>query len=143
VAKYATKTADSTGALTHRIRRASDIAKLPVNDHQRRLVETAWRLGGHSELGDLGLHRCAHAFGYRGHVVTKSLRYSTTFAALRGARAEYCANTGKGGVEPATDAHFGYAGRGYDDPSTGLLAFHLAQLATRPGNGPSGEDEGA
>ena len=42
VAKYATKTADSTGALAYRIERASEIARLRVNDHQRRLVETAW-----------------------------------------------------------------------------------------------------
>jgi len=140
VAKYATKTADSTGALTHRVHGLADIAKLPVNAHQKRLIETAWRLGSRPELADLGLHRCAHAFGYRGHVVTKSLRYSTTFAALRGARAAYRAGTGKGGFEPEAGTHFGYAGRGYDDPSTGMLAFHLAQLATRPGEGPLGKE---
>jgi hypothetical protein len=32
---------------------------------------------------------CAHAFGYRGHCLTKSHRYSTTFKALRQAREQY------------------------------------------------------
>jgi hypothetical protein len=32
------------------------------------------------------LAACAHAFGYRGHCLTKSQRYSTTFKALRQAR---------------------------------------------------------
>src|SRR3954451_11667399 len=32
------------------------------------------------------LAKTAHAFGYRGHCLTKSRRYSTTFKALRDAR---------------------------------------------------------
>lgn len=35
---------------------------------------------------DPRLGRCAHALGYRGHCLTKSRRYSTTFKALREAR---------------------------------------------------------
>ena len=35
---------------------------------------------------DPRLGACAHAFGYRGHCLTKSRRYSTTFKALRAAR---------------------------------------------------------
>lgn len=129
VAKYATKTADTTGALAYRIRRPSDIVHLRINGHQRRLVETAWTLGGDLDLAELRLRRCAHSFGYRGHVVTKSSLYSTTFSALRSARAEYRARTGDPRMERGDDAHFGFAGRGYDDPSVGMLAFHLAQLA--------------
>jgi hypothetical protein len=136
VAKYATKTADSTGALAYRIRRQSEIARLPVNDHQRRLVETAWALGGRTELADLRLRRCAHAFGYRGHVVTKSTRYSTTFSALRAVRADYQRARGEPDVDPDDEVHYGFAGRGYDDPNLGMLAFHLARLATAPGEEP-------
>lgn len=130
VAKYATKTADQGGALAHRVTSRADIASLSVNDHQRRLVETAWALGT-GDHGGLGLARCAHAFGYRGHVVTKSLRYSTTFGALRGARAAYKSQRGVAALK-GDDLHFVYAGRGYDDPATGLVAFHLARLATSP-----------
>ena len=36
-----------------------------------------------------GSRACAHAFGYRGHCLTKSRRYSTTFKALREAREAY------------------------------------------------------
>ena len=36
-----------------------------------------------------GWRACAHAFGYRGHCLTKSRRYSTTFKALREAREAY------------------------------------------------------
>jgi hypothetical protein len=140
VAKYATKTADATGALAHRIRARSEIAALPISDHQRRLVETAWVLGS-GPFADLGLRRCANAFGYRGHVVTKSLRYSTTFTKLRGARAEYRSHTGAATLV-GDDLHFGYAGRGYDDPATGLVAFHLARLATAAGGPPDDRDGG-
>jgi hypothetical protein len=133
VAKYATKTADSSGALAYRIKQHREIARLPVNDHQRRLVETAWALGGRSELADLRLRRCAHAFGYRGHVVTKSTRYSTTFSALRAVRAEYQQARDEREAGPDEEVHYGFAGRGYDDPGLGMLAFHLARLATSPG----------
>jgi hypothetical protein len=136
VAKYATKTADSTGALAYRIRRFSEIARLPVNEHQRRLVETTWVLGGRGELADLRLRRCAHAFGYRGHMVTKSTRYSTTFSALRAVRADYQQARGEPPAGPDEDVHYGFAGRGYDDPGLGMLAFHLARLATAPGEEP-------
>jgi hypothetical protein len=136
VAKYATKTADSTGALAYRIRRGSEIARLPVNEHQRRLVETAWKLGGRKELAELRLRRCAHAFGYRGHVVTKSTRYSTTFSALRAVRADYQRARDEQGPGPDDEVYYGFAGRGYDDPGLGMLAFHLARLATAPSEKP-------
>ena len=38
---------------------------------------------------DPRLDRCAHQFGYRGHCLTKSRRFSTTFTDLRQARAEH------------------------------------------------------
>ena len=136
VAKYATKTADATGALAHRIKKAADIDRLDLTDHQRRLVATAWKLSSVPGLEELGLRRCAHAFGFRGHVVTKSRMYSTTFTALREARAEFQRTHGATALE-GDDLHFGYAGRGYDDPATGLLAYHLARIATMPGGPPT------
>jgi hypothetical protein len=38
---------------------------------------------------DRRLAACAHTFGYRGHCLTKSRRWSTTFKALRQAREQY------------------------------------------------------
>ena len=88
VSKYVAKSSDSGGVLDRPLR-PSDIANLPklaLSDHERRLVETAWRLGGRSELATLKLRSWAHQLGYRGHVLTKSRRYSTTFKALGAVR---------------------------------------------------------
>jgi hypothetical protein len=90
IAKYATKSTDSLGHLDHRLR-AADLATLAVNPHLRRLVETAWRLGGQEELADLRLRYWAHALGFRGHWLTKSRSYSTTLGALRSARQSWAA----------------------------------------------------
>jgi hypothetical protein len=38
---------------------------------------------------DRRLAQCAHAFGYRGHCVTKSRRFSTTFGQLRQNRVDH------------------------------------------------------
>jgi hypothetical protein len=88
VAKYATKSTEVVGGLTHRLA-AADIAGLRVRDHVRRLVECAWRLGGEPDLRELRLRRWAHALGFRGHCFTKSRRYSTTFTVLRRARHQH------------------------------------------------------
>lgn len=44
------------------------------------------RREGRRDRRDPRLAACAHAFGYRGHCLTKSRRYSMTFKALREAR---------------------------------------------------------
>jgi hypothetical protein len=40
----------------------------------------------HPDVADRRFAACAHTFGYRGHCLTKSRRYSTTFKALHEAR---------------------------------------------------------
>jgi hypothetical protein len=60
-----------------------------LSGHGRTLVEVCWQLGGVPAYAGLRLRRWAHQIGYRGHFTTKSRSYSTTFAALRGERAEY------------------------------------------------------
>jgi hypothetical protein len=85
LAKYATKSIDDDGVLDRQLRHG-DLSALPVSDHLRRLVETAWALGGRPELGELRLRAWAHTLGYRGHWLTKSRAWSTTFGALREAR---------------------------------------------------------
>jgi hypothetical protein len=88
VAKYVAKSSD-TGGVLDRPLRPGDIANLHktgLSDHERRLVETAWRLGGRSELASMKLRTWTHQLGYRGHVLTKSRRYSTTFKALGAVR---------------------------------------------------------
>ncbi|MHA6761656.1 replication initiator [Streptacidiphilus sp. PAMC 29251] len=87
VAKYTTKSVEEAGALDRRITRASEIRTLRVTDHVRALIGTAWRLGGLPELEHLRLRMWAHMLGYRGHCLTKTRTYSTTYTALRAVRA--------------------------------------------------------
>src|SRR5579884_1302959 len=84
-AKYATKGVAENGALDRRLTGGVP-AHLELPDHLRRLVETAWALGPRGDLQDLRLRAWAHTCGFRGHVLTKSRGYSTTFTALRAER---------------------------------------------------------
>ncbi|MFC3985393.1 replication initiator [Streptosporangium jomthongense] len=60
--------------------------RVPPPAHLGALAATAARLAGHPACAGLRLARHASAFGYRGHVTSKSRKYSTTFAALRAVR---------------------------------------------------------
>lgn len=88
IAKYATKSTEAVGGVMHRLD-ASDLRSLKVRPHAKRLILSAWRLGGERHLEELRLRRWAHALGFRGHCFTKSRRYSTTFTRLRQARHEH------------------------------------------------------
>ena len=79
LAKYATKDAGVGGGLDRRIRVKGVIERAEISDHARALMRSAWTLSP----------RWAHNLGFRGHFLTKARRYSVTFAALRGVRAEY------------------------------------------------------
>jgi hypothetical protein len=88
LAKYSTKSTDDNGVLDHRLRTGvPDALELPA--HLRNLVESAWRLGADGGGRELRLRAWAHTAGYRGHCLTKSSRFSTTFAALRANRQEW------------------------------------------------------
>jgi hypothetical protein len=79
LAKYATKDASSGGGLDRRIRVKGVIERAEISDHARALMRSAWTVSP----------RWAHNLGFRGHFLTKARRYSVTFAALRGVRAQY------------------------------------------------------
>jgi hypothetical protein len=127
VAKYATKTADGSPWLAHRIRSAAEIEHLELRPHVVKLVRTAWTLGGHREIADLSLRAHAHALGYGGQFSSKSVRYSTTFKALRAARVLYV----RGGDEDPSDfdGEWRFAGRGYAHAEADLLARRLREAA--------------
>jgi hypothetical protein len=65
-----------------------EIDRLSVTDHVRRHLRAAYTLQ-HQAGPERRFARYSHAFGYRGHCLTKSHRYSTTFKALRQAREQY------------------------------------------------------
>jgi hypothetical protein len=86
VAKYATKGTGAHQGADRPIRDIAHVEHLRISDHHRRMITTAWELGGLDQYDGLNLRRWAHMLGFRGHFLTKSQRYSVTFKALRGQR---------------------------------------------------------
>jgi hypothetical protein len=145
VAKYATKATEGYGAaLDAPIRCRADLNRLDeqVSAHVARLVRAAWALGGRPELTRLKLRQGAHLLGYRGHFLTKSRRYSTTFRALRAARRAWTA-VWRHGPRVVLDqdgrvlppegsvviADWEYHGRGYSTFADAWLARSLGEQA--------------
>lgn len=131
IAKYATKGTGKTEAADKPIRSELDIAHLRVSEHHRRIIQTCWDLGGQERYEDLNLRRWAHMLGFRGHFLTKSRRYSTTFTAIRGDRrafrlAETLDSLGldPGSVLVVNDWRF--HGAGYRDDAERELAAGIA-----------------
>jgi hypothetical protein len=114
VAKYATKAAESTGALDRPVAcwcckgsgydrnhpclcqrfhgngtKHDDVHRLGINSHAQGMISACWTLGARPELEELRLRPWAHMLGFRGHFSTKSRRYSTTLARLRQARQDW------------------------------------------------------
>jgi hypothetical protein len=89
VAKYATKGTGAMAGVDTPIRSEAHIVDLPVTEHARTMIATAWQLGGLAEFADLRLRKWAHMLGFRGHFLTKSRRYSVTFGTLRTARGDH------------------------------------------------------
>lgn len=130
IAKYATKSTEDAGGIRYRIDDAHELGDLRCRDHARRLITSAWRAGSHDNVDERRMHRWAHQFGFGGHCFTKSRRFSTTFKALREARATYATDRATGtDVAPAKSDHntvrisaWRYAGRGYRKAGDELLA---------------------
>jgi hypothetical protein len=129
LAKYATKSTHTSGALDRPIRRACEIQSLQVNAHLQRMVATCWQLGADPTFRSLRLRAWAHTLGFRGHLTTKSRTYSTTFTALRDARRTH-RNPEATQPSPEMTEQLGtlrYAGRGYTTPGDALLAATARQ----------------
>ncbi|MDQ2636973.1 MAG: plasmid replication initiator protein [Actinomycetota bacterium] len=87
LAKYVTKSLQDFGITARRLSTEA-IATLDVTEHVRAILTTI------AELAECvrpmaGMGRWLHTLGYRGHITTKSRRYSTTMGALRAARATW------------------------------------------------------
>ncbi|MDH2391915.1 plasmid replication initiator protein [Streptomyces sp. HNM0663] len=133
VAKYVTKGARETGAgADHRLLTWDDIDAVPATRHVRTLMRTCWRLGGLAEYEPLRLRAWTHTLGYRGHILTKSRAYSTTYAALRAERAEHQGLGQPPDAGSATDALWRYVGSGHT-PGAALIAAGVAEDLARNG----------
>ncbi|WP_234341250.1 replication initiator [Streptomyces sp. NRRL S-646] len=128
VAKYVTKGAAETGAgLDYRVTSLDDIRAAAVTTHVRALMATCWRLGGLVELEHLRIRRWAHSLGFRGHILTKSRRYSTTYGALQEERADHRRGDTKPENGPTvTQSNWRYAGSGYT-PGEADIALGIAE----------------
>ena len=97
-------------------------------------MRACWRLGGLPEFAHLRLRAWAHTLGYRGHILTKSRAYSTTYATLRAERADH-EPTRAGADLPddsdaMTDAHWRYLGSGHP-PGAALIAAGIPEDLAR------------
>ncbi|MFJ9590302.1 replication initiator [Streptomyces acidicola] len=125
VAKYVSKGTAETGAgLDYRVTSLDDIHAAVVTPHVRALMATCWRLGSLPELEHLRLLTWAHSLGYRGHILTKSRRYSTTYTALREERSAYRRGDTVPIDNPAviTASSWRYVGSGYTPGEAGIAA---------------------
>ncbi|GAA2427506.1 replication initiator protein RepSA [Streptomyces glaucus] len=136
VAKYATKAAESTGTVDRRIGELSELDKRSgLPDHTRRLIHACHALD--ENYPDRKLWAWAHMLGFRDHFLTKSRRYSSTFAERRQARADFRARQERRdkGLPEDLDAaegstlvlaHWSYAGHGHS-PGESWLAASIAR----------------
>jgi hypothetical protein len=132
IAKYVTK-GDLPGLiLPRRLGSRGAIERAPLTEHARSLMRAAWDAGGLPEFAALNLRDWAHQVGFRGNVVTKSRRYSTTYKALREARAQYWrAQSGQEVPDPATtvrESNWRLVGVGLS-PELGEIAAGIAEGA--------------
>jgi hypothetical protein len=138
LAKYATKSTEQAGGVLHRVTE-HQIDALPVREHVRAYMREAFHLHADPALADRRLGPCAHALGYRGHCVTKSRRYSTTFKALHEARERHIheqilarsRDAAQRAIAGATEriARFRYVGQGHITAADALLAASAAARA--------------
>jgi hypothetical protein len=114
LAKYLTKSTEDFGLDGHgRVHSATDARYLGASPHAVRIIETAEQLAATGR----DYQRLADRYGtlgYRGHIMSKSRRYSTTFGALRRARAEWRQRGGRPAPDPYEDQ--APAATGHPDP---------------------------
>jgi len=86
LAKYVTKSVAEFGLTPHRMSPLA-IDTLPVREHVRAILATVRDLAAIPEYA--AMLGWLHTLGFRGHITTKSRRYSTTMGALRARRASW------------------------------------------------------
>jgi hypothetical protein len=103
IAKYATKGTGTRAGADRPIRDVDHVQHLDISPHHAAMITTAWELGGRPEYEPLNLRRWAHMLAFRGHFLTKSQRFSTTFRAIRGDRRTWRLRTDLDALDRATD----------------------------------------
>ncbi len=133
VAKYATKAAETTGTLDRRIGELAELDRAQVPEHARRLIRACHDLD--PLYPERRLWPWAHMLGFRGHFLTKSRAYSSTFGERRGVRARFRADQQRqalGLPDPDTTlvlVHWQYAGHGHTPGESALAATIAHEIA--------------
>ncbi len=132
VAKYATKGTGARDTPDRPIRSQLDIDHLRISDHHRRMIQTAWNLGDLHFYAELNLRKWAHMLGFRGHFLTKSKHYSTTFKRIREDRRAYRAaevldQLGLDAESVIVVNDWTYTGSGYANDAERELASGIAE----------------
>lgn len=133
LAKYATKATEDTGHLSGRLTEANvEHYANPEGDHIARLIAACWDLGGSGPEWNR-LRRWAHMLGFGGHFMTKARVWSTTFAHLRAARADWtrCQRQLDSETDDTTVLvnHLTYDGQGWHTEADALMANSAAARA--------------
>lgn len=132
ISKYQTKGTEDFG-LPPRPIHAAGARQLGLSDHVCRLIATCHTLA-RAGIDLERLDRWTHMLGFPGHAFTKSRRFSTTFGALRQARADHQRRTATDHRDP-DDHHdqddtlvvnMRYVGRGHSTNGDAYLAASIA-----------------
>lgn len=126
VAKYTSKSVGDTGGLDRRVTSDAAITLARVSTHVRALMLACWRLGALPGLDHLRLRTWAHTLGYRGHCLTKSRLYSTTYTALRAARRIFRTGPAIDEDTMVVDSAWRYVGSGHT-PGEAEIAAGIAE----------------
>ena len=136
LAKYATKSTETTGHVSGRLTgEVIDLYANPNGSHPERLIDAAWTLGAVKDWA--GLRRWAHMLGFGGHFLTKSRRYSITFTLLRNQRIVYRRTQTAGPEQAEADTRpttlvvnfLQFVGAGWQTPADAMLANTSAAMA--------------
>src|SRR5262245_7130184 len=146
LSKYLTKSTEDFGLDGHgRVHSATDARYLGASAHAVRIIETAEQLAAEAGPDYERLADRYGTLGYRGHVLTKTRRYSTTFRQLRQARSDWRQHRRPPGIDPSqpdvdedqagdeseivVERQWRYVGSGYLDADEAALAMTAAALA--------------
>jgi hypothetical protein len=151
LAKYLTKSTEDFGLDGHgKVHSAIDARYVGASAHAMRIIETAEQLAADAGEDYQRLADRYGTLGYRGHVLTKTRRYSTTFGALRQARQEHRRQQHRrpgldadaagreldADADPDSDAaaivverNWRFVGSGYFDTETAARALTAATMA--------------
>ena len=113
IGKYVSKSVGQVGGTDRPITAPGQINRRNVSTHIRTLMHTCWRLGELPELQHLNLHHWTHTLGFRGHCLSKSRHYSTTYKALRAARTQHTTSDLPHGIETETESAWRYVRSGH------------------------------